>query len=114
MLRYHGVFAGHSKDRAEVVPQRGDTEPEAEPQLCLFAPGDDAPLQPPPPSRHPWAWLLRRVFAVDVTTCPECGGAMKLVAIATDPDDILVVVGNLPPPRAPPPSPQLELDFAAA
>jgi len=48
------------------------------------------------------------VFAVDVTTCSECGGAMKLVTIATDPD------GNLPPPRAPPPSPQLELDFAAA
>jgi hypothetical protein len=81
----------------------------------LFEAGDDTALKPPSPaSRHRWAWLLRRVFAIDVTTCPECQGAMKVVTIATDPDDILAVVGNLPPTRAPPPSPQLELDFAAA
>ena len=48
------VLAGHSKDRAEVVPQQDD-EPEAiEPQLALFEASDAAPLQPPPPSRHPW------------------------------------------------------------
>ncbi|MDH3285819.1 MAG: transposase [Acidobacteriota bacterium] len=116
MLRYHGVLAGHSNDRAEVVPQPDEgTEAEPVEQLCLFELADDAPLQPPPaPSRHPWAWLLQRVFAVDVMTCPMCEGAMKLVTIATEPDDILDVLGNLPPARAPPLNRQLELDFVAA
>jgi hypothetical protein len=27
---------------------------------------------------------LRRVFAVDVRTCPDCGGARKLIAMITD------------------------------
>ncbi len=41
MLRYHGVLAGHSNGRAEVVPHPDDDddEPETlEPQLCLFEP----------------------------------------------------------------------------
>ncbi|MFT5356266.1 MAG: hypothetical protein ACI9KE_003489 [Polyangiales bacterium] len=65
MLRYHGVLAGHSRDRAEVVPQESakdesSLEPSSDAQQLLFEPAP--PLQPPP-SRHPWAWLLRRVFA---------------------------------------------------
>ena len=28
------------------------------------------------PTRHAWAWLLRRVFAADVSVCAECGGIM--------------------------------------
>ncbi|MFT5357554.1 MAG: hypothetical protein ACI9KE_004791 [Polyangiales bacterium] len=84
MLRYHDVLAGHSRDRAEIVP---NDEVETEEPLAT---GDDAqlllveptpPLQPPPPpSRHPWAWLLRRVFAVDIMTCPRCQSAMRVIA----------------------------------
>ncbi|MCP5041159.1 MAG: hypothetical protein GY944_09010 [bacterium] len=114
MLRYHGVLAGHSKDRADVIAQRAGDEPETtEPQLCLFDANTAAPSSPPP-SRHPWAWLLKRVFAVDVMICPLCEGAMKVVTIANDPDEILDVLGNLPRSRAPPPTGQLQLDFAAA
>ena len=70
-------------------------------------------------SRHPWAWLLRRVFAVDVTVCPRCRGPMKLVKIANEPDAIARALARLglgprPPPRPrPAPKGQLELDFAA-
>ncbi len=111
MLRYHGVLAGHSKDRADVIAQRAGDEPETtEPQLCLFDANTAAPSSPPP-SRHPWAWLLKRVFAVDVMLCPLCEG---VVTIANDPDEILDVLGNLPRSRAPPPTGQLQLDFAAA
>jgi hypothetical protein len=72
-----------------------------------------------PPARHPWAWLLQRVFAVDIMTCPRCRGAMRLVKIANTPDDIARVLADLglgarPPPRPrPAPTRQLELDFAA-
>lgn len=106
MLRYHGVLAAHASARAEVVLGRAPPSPPE--QLPLFVPADLAPLAPPePPSRHPWAWLLRRVFAVDVTTCPVdgCGGRMRVVEIATKPDDIarLLAQGGMPRSRAPPP-----------
>ncbi|NVB38413.1 hypothetical protein G6O69_11275 [Pseudenhygromyxa sp. WMMC2535] len=48
-----------------------------------------------PPARHPWAWLLQRVFAVDVMTCPRCRGGMRLVKIANKPDDIARVLADL-------------------
>ena len=55
-------------------------------------------MPPPPPSRsrHPWPWLLQRVFAVDILTCPRCQGAMRLVEIATEPDAIERVLASEP------------------
>ena len=114
MVRYHGVLAGNAAARAEVVPGR---EPVADEQLALFTPADGGPLQPPPPTRHPWAWLLRRVFAVEMTQCPTCAGRMRLLDVVTDPDDIARALGERGHARAPPrrPAPgQLELDFGAA
>jgi hypothetical protein len=80
MVRHHGVLAAHLFARAEVILGCDCSSPPA--QRLLFTAADVAPLAPPePPSRHPWAWLLRRVFAVDVTTCPVdgCGGRMRIV-----------------------------------
>jgi hypothetical protein len=113
MLRYHGVLAARSSVRADVVPGRRAPEPPA--QLVLFGPAELGPLEPPPPtSRHPWAWLLKRVFAVDVQRCPRCEGDMRIVTIATEPDDIAQVLHGRAraPPRARPPLPgQLHLAF---
>ena len=33
------------------------------------------------PTRHPWARLLRRVFAVEVLVCVHCAGKLRLVEI---------------------------------
>ena len=57
---------------------------------CLIgrAPDNQIVLDDPRASRKPWAWLLRHVFAIDVTTCPECGGAMRWLAIAVTPERI--------------------------
>ena len=121
MTRYHGVLAGRATARAEVVP--GRAPPPVDAQLPLFMPSEVPSLQPPPPpSRHPWPWLLKRVFAVEIETCPVpgCGGRMRLVEIATEPDDIarvMAAVGGDDAARAPPrrrrPSPpgQLRLAF---
>jgi hypothetical protein len=35
-----------------------------------------------------WAERLRRVFNIDIATCPLCGGAMRIIADITDPDII--------------------------
>jgi hypothetical protein len=116
MLRYHGVLAGYSRDRAEIVPKDAaqseePVEPTGDPQQLLFEPAP--PLSPPPPpSRHPWAWLLRRVFAVDIMTCPKCQSAMRVKSIATEASKIHAVLGIASRPR--PLLQQLDLGFAAA
>ena len=53
--------------------------------------------------RYPWADLLRRVFAVDVFECPDCGGRMRILAAIHPPEatrDILECLDL--PSRAPP------------
>jgi hypothetical protein len=68
------------------------------------------------PRRATWAELLKRVFEIDVLTCPWCGGQRRLIALITDGAvvrKILDCLGlptaapALAPARSPP-----ELDFA--
>ncbi len=107
MIRFHGVLAAHSSDRPEVVPAV-EEQTAGLMQLSLF--GGDAQAerccnakQDEPPRRKPWAWLLRHVFAIDVTVCPACEGRMRWLEIATAPDAIaeLLVRAGLGP-RPPP------------
>ena len=127
MLRYHGVLAAHAKARAEVVPGRAASAPSEPVQLGLgfeaasaSEPAGEPVSTSERPSRHPWAWLLARVFAVDVTVCPHCAGRMRLVKLATTREEIAKALahaglGPRPPPR---PRPtmlgQLELCLGAA
>ncbi len=96
MLRYHGVLAAHAKARPEVVPGPVSvpTEPTQIP-LSLDGAATEFEVIAKQPARRPWAWLLSRVFAVDVMTCPRCRGAMRLVKIADKPDDIARVLAEL-------------------
>ena len=38
------------------------------------------------PHEFQWAQLLARVFSLEVTVCPRCGGQMRMIAALTDPD----------------------------
>ena len=72
----------------------------------------EAPQEPPRPPRHgppgtprrlSWAELMRRVFAVDVLKCPDCGGRMRILAALHDPDAVRAILESLGlPSRAPP------------
>jgi hypothetical protein len=125
MIRFHGVFAGHAADRADVVP-RPEAEASAAPtkQLALAGIGEQEDVDgEQAPSRKPWAWLLRHVFKIDVNVCPLCEGRMRWLEIATTPDDIARLLAREglgprppPPPRARrrrrrPPFEQLALDL---
>jgi hypothetical protein len=72
---------------------------------------------PLPAERHAsmtWAQRLKRFFNIDIETCPECGGAVKVIACIEDPvviEKILThlnekaasaATGLLPERRAPP------------
>lgn len=45
--------------------------------------------------RRRWAELLRRVFEVDVTVCPRCGGAMRILAFVTEPAAVRRILAHL-------------------
>ena len=49
-----------------------------------------------PNARH-WAWaaLMRRAFDIDVLACPRCGGRLRLLSTAEDPDAIRAILAAL-------------------
>jgi Putative transposase len=97
-VRYAGVLASSASLRPRIIPPP-------------TPPADTAsrPTMPPPPSGGPrsvfrkWAELLRLTFAIDVETCPRCGGRMKLVALVNDPNSVRRFLGHLGLPAEPPP-----------
>ncbi len=72
LTRYHGVLAPHAADRAHIVPGPDTTEGPAATSTPAALGGQV--------QRLAWAHLLARVFAVDITLCPSCGGRMQWVA----------------------------------
>jgi hypothetical protein len=114
MVRYHGLLSSHASRRKEVVPKPDEREHDGK-QLGLFP--DASAGSDELPRRKPWAWLLRHVFQVDVTSCPACGGTMRLLETATTPDAIAALLARQglaprPPPREPCPSPPGQLMLA--
>ena len=106
------VLAGHSSLRAEVVPKKPAALPAQLPLLDERDQRDEpttsvksATTKRAEPSRHPWPYLLERVFAVDVLKCERCGGRLRIVEIAKKPDDVARVLGERGWARAPPHAP---------
>ena len=111
--RFHGVLAPNAAGREHIVP--GPRPEDAGPvAACSHAAQTHAPK---PAYRLTWARLLARVFRVDVTVCPACGGKMKVIASLTDPHAIRTYLDGAgltshPPPVAPPrPLPQTQFEF---
>lgn len=82
-------------------------------------PGERATLSIHSPTRRAtWAELLQRVFAIDVLTCPHCGGKRKLIALITEGLVVRKILAHLslptePPALAParaPPEPEFAFD----
>ncbi len=42
-----------------------------------------------------WAQRLKRVFNIDIETCSECGGAVKIIACIEDPVVIAKILTHL-------------------
>ncbi len=52
--------------------------------------------------RYSWAELMKRVFLVDVLTCPHCGGPRRLLAFILKPSVIERILSHLGLPTEPP------------
>jgi hypothetical protein len=87
LTRFHGVFAPNSKHRGLITPAKlgkGKAPPETQ---------KTSPLE-----RHiaiTWARRLKRVFDIDIETCSQCGGAVKIIASIEDPAVIRKILTHL-------------------
>src|SRR4029077_19464618 len=103
LIRFHGVLAPNAKVRSEIMPS--PVEQATEP-ACDHAQAQGAP------ARMSWARLLKRVFDIDVEHCPNCGGALKIIAAIEDPPVIIKILSHLGlPTRAPPCAPAQRVDL---
>jgi hypothetical protein len=73
------VFAPNCKQRARIVPRRPQGRVE-----------QDKPLAP-----MTWAQRLKRVFAIDIETCPDCGGRLRVIACIEEPQLIAKILGQV-------------------
>ena len=118
LVRYHGVLAPNAAGREHIVP--GPCREDAgEDAADAPSPGASQDPEPPRPAyRLSWARLLARVFLIDVTVCPHCGGMMKIIAALKEPAAIRAYLDGVgldshPPPVAPArPQPQTEFEYA--
>lgn len=90
LTRFHGVFAPHSKYRARVTPaRRGKGRKTQTPEETQ----DQTPAEQR--ASMTWAQRLKRVFNIDIETCSECGGAVKIIACIEDPVLIHKILDHL-------------------
>jgi hypothetical protein len=103
LIRFHGALAPNAKLRSKIVP--------APPERATETSSENAHAQGPP-ARMSWAQLLKRVFDIDIEHCPNCGGALKIIAAIEDPPVIVKILSHLGlPTRAPPRSPARPVDL---
>jgi hypothetical protein len=97
------VLAPNAKLRGKIIPSPAERATEAS--------TDDAHAQDAP-ARMSWARLLKRVFDIDIEHCPNCGGALKIIAAIEDPPVIDKILSHLGlPTRAPPRAPAQRFDL---
>ena len=106
LVRYGGCLAPHSGLRGAITPTPRQQGVE----------GDETTTELP---RWSWARLLKRVFALDMATCPFCGqGSLRIIAAITQAEVIRKILRHLklatdPPPLAPARARQATFDWVA-
>ena len=85
LTRYHGLFAPNNRWRSLITPVgRGPRKPastnrpDAKPHAAMT-----------------WARRLKRVFRIDVETCEQCGGAIRIVASIENPAVIKKILAHI-------------------
>ena len=99
LIRFHGLLTPNATLRAQIVPGGPDHATDTSDER------GDAPNSSAR-ARMSWAQLLKRVFKIDMASCPQCGGPLTLIAAIKDPAVITKILTHLgfhthAPPRSP-------------
>jgi hypothetical protein len=85
LTRYHGVFAPASRDRARIVPGT---------RTAACAARGEVSVRDRQRAMS-WAQRLKRVFAIDIETCRQCGGKLRVIASIEEPAVIERILDHL-------------------
>jgi len=80
LTRFHGVFAPNSQLRVLVTQaKRGEG--------AKSHVSEEGQEKTPAERRAAMTWARRpkRIFGIDIETCPNCGGALRIIACIEDP-----------------------------
>ncbi len=92
LTRFHGVFAPNSKNRAEISPNKAKQRK----QGAHRKPDGTSQKQTSEKRKSmTWAQRLKRVFGIDIETCHQCGGVVKIIASIEDPVVIEKILSHL-------------------
>ena len=89
LTRFHGVFAPNSKSRARITPARRGKRKRS----CFTDEADQTPAEKR--ASMTWAQRLKRVFSIDIETCSDCGGDVRIIASIEDPVVIQKILAHL-------------------
>ena len=89
LTRFHGVFAPNSKYRSMVTPARRGKRKK-------YHSADEVDQTPAEKrASMTWARRLKRVFDIDIETCSECDGDVRIIASIEDPIVIQKILAHL-------------------
>jgi hypothetical protein len=106
LVRYHSVLARgcrqpNSKLRQLIVPKRNRPIEKVKKGNDKLETTEELPSLGELYAPLTWAERLRRVFDIAISTCPLCGGTMRIIAAITDPAIIQKILDHIeaqPPP----------------
>jgi hypothetical protein len=78
LTRFHGVFAPNSRHRVTITPALRNKTKQA-------LPTGQEKTRAQKHQSMTWAQRLKRVFGIEIETCEQCGGAVKVIASIEDP-----------------------------
>ena len=102
LTRFHGVFAPHFKYRSLVTPK---------PSSSKKSSSNEKDKENTKSYSMGWAKRLKRVFGIDIQTCSNCGGKVKIISAIEEVQVIQKIlthrgedyrIPKLYPPRGPP------------
>jgi len=86
LTRFFGIFSPNSKNRSELTPRKTKQHK----AVALTGQTQKAKRK-----AMTWAQRLKRVFGIDIETCQQCGGVVKVLASIEDPVVIAKILSHL-------------------
>ncbi|SMF84508.1 transposase [Pseudobacteriovorax antillogorgiicola] len=97
-VNYYGCLSSHSKLSPKIVGGsvvgscgQGDLQQECKNDGEAEVESDDSSA-----SRYiPWAELLKRTFGIELSTCPKCGGRVRVIAAIMEVEAITKILNHV-------------------
>ncbi len=117
LIRTYGLYSSRTRGTCSRCPHLLRLAPEGwkrdhQPQpSARIAPPDEPQPELSVSARHSraaWACLIKKLYEADPLNCPRCHKPMKVIAVITDPAQVLKILRHLikkgtPPPVSTPP-----------